>query len=238
MQVETERACANSKSKFMLDQLYIFPILLFSVVIHEISHGLMALHFGDSTAKQMGRLTLNPIPHIDPMGSIIVPLFSLLVAGRVFIAWAKPVPINPLNFSNARRDDILVAVVGPLSNIILAIVCSLIVVGLLAIAPLTQTFNLSAVDEFIGFAMKMFYGGVYLNIVLAVFNLIPIPPLDGSHVVASLLPPQVGDQYRSIGFLGIFVILVLMRTEPFRLVFNWIIETLAFPLTTLIHAFA
>ncbi|TAK52212.1 MAG: site-2 protease family protein, partial [Bacteroidetes bacterium] len=82
-----------------LEQLYILPILIFSVVIHELAHGWMALRLGDPTAKNMGRLTLNPIPHIDPIGSILVPLISLFVTGRVFIAWAKPVPVNPMNFS-------------------------------------------------------------------------------------------------------------------------------------------
>src|SRR5258706_8774930 len=107
----------------MLEQLYILPVLLFSVVIHEISHGWMALRLGDTTARDLGRLTLNPIPHIDPVGSVLVPLLSLIAAGRVFIAWAKPVPVNPLNFSNYRRDDILVSVVGPFSNIVMALVC-------------------------------------------------------------------------------------------------------------------
>jgi len=87
----------------MLDQIYMLPILLCSVVIHEVSHGYMALRLGDPTARDMGRLTLNPIPHIDPVGSILVPLFSLFVAGQVFIAWAKPVPVHPMNFSNYRR---------------------------------------------------------------------------------------------------------------------------------------
>src|SRR3989442_15287416 len=100
----------------MQDQLSILPILLFSVVIHEISHGWMALRLGDTTARDLGRLTLNPVPHIDPVGSIIIPLFSLVTAGRAFIAWAKPVPINPNNFSRIRRDDILVSVVVPISN--------------------------------------------------------------------------------------------------------------------------
>ena len=222
----------------VLEQLYILPILLFSVVIHEISHGMMALRLGDSTAKEMGRLTLNPIPHIDPVGSVIVPLFSLLVAGRVFIAWAKPVPINPLNFSNYRRDDILVAVVGPLSNIALAFLCSLVVIVLSNVSSFVHAWNNPAADEFMTFALKMFYGGVYLNIVLAVFNMIPIPPLDGSHVVASFLPARIGEQYRSIGFLGIFLILVLMRVESFRLLFSSVINTLSFPFITLIDFFA
>lgn len=222
----------------MLDQLYILPILLFSVVIHEISHGYMALRLGDTTAKDMGRLTLNPIPHIDPIGSILVPLMSLLIAGRIFIAWAKPVPVNPLNYAQVRRGDILVAVVGPFSNIALAFVCSCITILVSFLASMVGAGSTPVLGDFLSFLFKMFYGGVYMNIVLAVFNLIPIPPLDGSHVVASLLPDNVSEQYRRIGFFGIFLILILMRIEPFRIVFNWVIETLAFPFMIMIHTFA
>ncbi len=222
----------------MLEELYILPVLLFSVVIHEISHGYMALRLGDPTAKEMGRLTLNPIPHIDLVGSIIVPFFSLVVAGRILIAWAKPVPINPLNFSDYRKDSLLVSVVGPLSNILLACICSLFVIVFLSASVFVHSWNSDVADEFMNFGIKMFYGGLYLNIVLAVFNMIPIPPLDGSHVLASVLPTKLSEQYRSIGFLGIFLILMLMRVEPFRILFSWIIETLAFPLITLIHFFA
>src|SRR5208283_2452994 len=108
----------------MIDQLYILPILLFSVIIHEISHGWMALRLGDTTARDMGRLTLNPIPHIDLFGSILVPLMSLASTGQVFIAWAKPVPINPANFKHYTRDDILVSTIGPFSNIVLSLFCT------------------------------------------------------------------------------------------------------------------
>ena len=101
-----------------MDSLYILPILLFSIVVHEVAHGWMALRLGDSTARDSGRLTLNPIPHIDPIGSIAIPLLSYLSAGSVFIAWAKPVPINPANFRNFRRDDILVSIIGPFSNLV------------------------------------------------------------------------------------------------------------------------
>ena len=222
----------------MLEELYILPILLFSVVIHEVSHGYMALRLGDSTAKEMGRITLNPIPHIDPMGSVVVPLFSLLVAGHVFIAWAKPVPINPLNFSNYRRDDLLVAVVGPLSNLLLAFGCALIVIFFLSVSGFIHSWNSDTSNEFMNFALKMFYGGIYLNITLAVFNMIPIPPLDGSHVVASFLPPKLSEQYRSIGFFGIFLILMLMRTGPFSFFFSWVIQTLAFPFIAMIRVFS
>jgi len=218
------------------EELYILPILLFSVVIHELSHGWMALRLGDTTARDMGRLTLNPIPHIDPVGSILVPMFSLFVAGRVFIAWAKPVPVNPVNFSNYRRDDILVSVVGPISNLLLALACTIIFIFLALIFPLFQHSN-SLLDELFGFLLKMFAGGITLNVVLAVFNLIPVPPLDGSHVVASLLPDDMSAQYRSIGFFGIFVVLILMRWQPFNLLFSYIISALTLPFYSLIHIF-
>ena len=220
----------------MVDQLYVLPILLFSVVIHELSHGWMALRLGDTTARDMGRLTLNPIPHIDLVGSIVVPLFSLLMSGRVLIAWAKPVPVNPYNFSNYRRDDILVSVVGPVSNFVLAFCCSIIVVVLIHLMPLTQAFNSSLLDEAIHFLLQMFYGGIFLNIVLAVFNMIPVPPLDGSHVAASLMPAEMSHQYRSIGFFGIFIILMLMRWPPFAMVFESILSALAYPFDVFIRA--
>lgn len=220
----------------MLNQLYILPILLFSVVIHELAHGWMALKLGDPTAKAMGRLTLNPIPHIDLVGSILVPMFSLFVSGQVFIAWAKPVPVNPLNFSNYRRDDILVSVVGPISNLILAFICTVIFIILGFTGSLFSGSN-SVVGQGFDFLLSMFAGGITLNVVLAVFNLIPIPPLDGSHVVASLLPDDMSERYRSVGFYGIFIILILMRWQPFNFLFSTIISALTFPFFTLIHLF-
>ena len=219
----------------MLEQLYILPILLFSVIVHEIAHGYMALRLGDRTAKDMGRLTLNPIPHIDPIGSIVVPLFSLLATGRVFIAWAKPVPVNPLNFSNFKRDDILVSVVGPLSNILMALICAILFSIFQNLSPLIYSTNFEVLTDIWNFFAKMFLGGVYLNIVLAVFNMLPIPPLDGSHIVASILPDQISNQYRNIGFFGIFIIILLMRVEGFRLIFSSIIETIAIPFIVLIN---
>jgi Zn-dependent protease len=221
----------------MFDQLYILPILLFSVIIHEIAHGVMALKLGDPTARAMGRLTLNPIPHIDLVGSILVPLFSLVVAGRVFIAWAKPVPVNPQNFSNYRRDDILVAVVGPFSNIALAVACTVAVILVGLAGALISGLHSPMLEEGVGFLLRMFYGGVYLNIVLAVFNLIPVPPLDGSHVVASLLPDRLADQYRNIGFFGIFIVIFLMRVPLFSSVFNGIINGISLPFESVIRLF-
>jgi len=194
--------------------LYIFPILLFSIIIHEIAHGWMALQLGDPTARDMGRLTLNPIPHIDPIGSIIVPLISFLAAGTVFIAWAKPVPVNPGNFRNIRRDDILVSVVGPASNLVVALFCVIMFILTRHVTGSTDTLSAGIGQDAASYFGNMFYAGIPLNIFLAVFNLIPVPPLDGSHVVASLLPQTIADRYRQIGFAGILLIIVMMRLAP------------------------
>ncbi|MBI5020128.1 MAG: site-2 protease family protein [Ignavibacteriales bacterium] len=218
----------------MLEQLYILPILLFSVVIHEVAHGWMALKLGDPTAKQMGRLTLNPVPHIDPIGSILVPLFSLFVAGRVFIAWAKPVPVNPFNFSDYRRDDILVSIVGPISNLIVALGCTIMFI-LVALLGQVVPINNPVVEEAFSFLFKMFAGGITLNVVLAVFNLIPIPPLDGSHVVAAMLPDSLSEQYQRLGFYGIFIVIIIMRWQPFSMLFSSIISVLSYPYFMLIQ---
>ena len=217
----------------MIDNIAIIPILLFSVIIHEIAHGWAALRLGDPTAKEMGRLTLNPIPHIDLFGSIILPIMSLATAGTVFIAWAKPVPINPGNFSRPRRDDMIVSFAGPASNLLLSLGCAgafLVVASIVRQVGGTDTPLLA---ESLVFLLKMFYGGVYLNIILAVFNLIPIPPLDGSHILASFLPPGAAMAYRRIGFLGIVAILFLLQVPAVAHAFHVAVRVLASPLETL-----
>jgi Zn-dependent protease len=216
----------------MLSELYILPILLFSVIIHEISHGYAALKLGDPTARDMGRLTLNPIPHIDLVGSIIVPLFSLLAAGQILIAWAKPVPINPMNFSNYKRDNVIVSAVGPLSNLLMAFACSVVTILLLKTQPLIG--EAAATSPFFVFLFNMFYQGISLNIILGVFNLIPIPPLDGSHVLAAFLPDSTAEVYGRIGFAGIFLILLLMRVPAFEAIFRAAIEFFYAPLYQLV----
>ncbi len=218
----------------MFDAVSILPILLFSVVIHELAHGCVALWLGDPTARDQGRLTLNPIPHIDPIGSVIIPLFSLLSAGQVFIAWAKPVPVNAAYFSRVRRDDILVSIAGPASNLVMALVCALLVIG---VANLPAGTPQSLHDRGLRFLMKMFSGGISLNVLLAVFNMIPIPPLDGSHVVASLLPPAASLTYRRVGFYGIFLIMLLLQWGPFARMLSAVIDFLTGPIHTVVRHF-
>ncbi len=197
-----------------VETLYIFPILLFSIVVHEIAHGWMAMKLGDPTARDLGRLTLNPIPHIDPVGSILVPLISYVAAGTVFIAWAKPVPINPANFRNYRRDDILVSIVGPVSNLVVAFFCVILFIITDRVFGPTDLIAAGIGQDVVSFLKNMFYAGIPLNIFLAVFNLIPVPPLDGSHVLASVLPDKFSNAFRQVGFAGILIIIILMRLAP------------------------
>ncbi len=220
----------------MLSELYILPILLFSVIIHEISHGYAALRLGDPTARDSGRLTLNPIPHIDLIGSILVPLISLLTVGQVLIAWAKPVPVNPMNFSDIRRDEMIVSIVGPLSNLVMAIGCAFITIVLLHIQPMIGYAASSSM--FYTFLLKMFSGGIYLNVILGVFNLVPIPPLDGSHVLEMFLPESAAVTYSRIGFVGIILILLLLQIPAFMAVFNAAVNFFYVPLYQLVVSFA
>jgi len=224
--------------KSYVENIFIVPILIFSVVIHEMAHAWVALKCGDTTAKDLGRITLNPIPHIDLFGSILVPLFSIIATGRVFIAWAKPVPIDPRNFRNFKRDDTLVTVAGPLSNLIIAFFCALFVIAFYYITILTDTKQSSFGFEFLNYMFKMFYAGIILNVSLAVFNMLPIPPLDGSHILANILPDEAAIRYRNIGFMGIFIILALFNFVPgFTQFFISIISFVAQPYLNLVNAF-
>ncbi len=159
-----------------METLFFVAILIMSVVIHEVSHGFMAYALGDPTAKLSGRLTLNPIPHIDPVGSIIVPLVLSLIPGGLMFGWAKPVPFNPYNLKAGQWGPALVAVAGPVSNILIAIFFGLII---------RFSDILSLQNEAILSLSAMI---VLLNIVLAIFNLIPVPPLDGSKILFTLIP--------------------------------------------------
>lgn len=149
-------------------------ILIVSIIAHEVAHGIAALWQGDPTAKHAGRLTLNPVAHIDPVGSIVVPLLCAVFSPGFMFGWAKPVPINPYNFRNQRWGEALVSFAGPLTNIIIALIFTALI-RFFAFGP-----------AFVQFA----FIAILLNIVLAIFNLIPIPPLDGSKILFSVLPQR------------------------------------------------
>ena len=184
--------------------LIALPVLIFSVVVHEYAHGWVARTQGDHTAEMLGRLTLNPVPHLDPIGSILVPGLMALLPGGIVLGWAKPVPVNPRNFRNYKRGDILVSLAGVASNLILAILFTI----LLAIVVRT-TGTASIITAMLTY-------GIQINFVLMLFNLVPIPPLDGSHVLYHLLPAELGARYRQIGPYGIFILFGLLYLGGFR----------------------
>jgi len=179
-----------------MEAVFLVAILIFSVVLHEVSHGWVAFSLGDPTAKNAGRLTLNPIPHIDPIGSILVPFFLILTTGTGF-GWAKPVPVNHFNLRDKKYGAAKVSFAGPGANLAVAIVFGLFL-RFLPIAEISP--NL----------ISIFVSIVYLNLILAVFNLLPIPPLDGSHILFTFLPPALDHIRIFLSQYGIFILLFVV----------------------------
>ena len=188
------------------------PVLIFSIVVHEVAHGWVALKQGDQTALMLGRLTFNPVPHIDPIGSLLVPTFLALTGTGVIFGWARPVPVNPRNFRNYKKGDILVSLAGVTANLILAFIFAFLLVAVLWLQR-----GLPAQNDWWAPMASMFQYGVVINLVLLVFNLLPIPPLDGSHVFYYLLPPELGARYRAMGMYGMFIVLGFLMLGGFRL---------------------
>lgn len=178
-------------------------ILLFSVIVHEVMHGLMALKFGDQTAQKMGRLTLNPIPHIDLFGTILLPALLIFTGSPILFGWAKPVPVNPLNFSNLRKGELFVSAAGILANFGLAILAATIY-HILDAVPFMFPALLGSLLRYT----------MLINLVLGVFNLFPIPPLDGSKILLSQLPYNLARSYQKLEPYGILILLILMMV-PF-----------------------
>lgn len=209
---------------------------LFAISVHESAHAWMANRCGDPTARMLGRVTLNPIKHIDLWGTIIFPIFCALTGFPVF-GWAKPTPVDTRNFRNPVRDDILTSIVGPISNFLVALCATF----LLIVAKLTSSFGSEVVNGILTghvFVQSrsilvplilLLYQFLIINVVLAVFNLIPIPPLDGSHVIRHMLPEQALRIYDMVGWIGLLALVfwgggILDRIlSPFLLVFQYIL---------------
>lgn len=174
--------------------------VLFAITLHEVAHGWVARQFGDRTAEMLGRLTLNPLKHIDPIGTVVVPAIALMTTGFLF-GWAKPVPVAIRNLRNPRRDMMLVAAAGPSANILMAIFWAFFM-KLVAMSGLD---GMTAV-----FFMTMGQIGVFINVILAVFNMVPIPPLDGGRVLSGLLPPRASTRLDALEPYGLIIVLAFI----------------------------
>ena len=189
--------------------LPVLIVLIFSIVVHEVAHAWVALKEGDDTAYLLGRITLNPIPHIDPVGSILVPAAMIFFSNGLIFGWAKPVPIDPRKFRNFRGGDIRVSLAGIAANLILVVVfmlLHLVFVKLQTALPMGES-------TFAFLILTARYG-VFINLILAFFNLIPIPPLDGSHVLYHFLPRAWRAGYQRAGQFGLLIVMGLVFFYP------------------------
>ncbi|MEK7554937.1 MAG: site-2 protease family protein [Patescibacteria group bacterium] len=189
--------------------IFQFIVFIFSVMIHEISHGAVALRLGDPTAKNAGRLTLNPIKHIDLFGSILLPLLLVTIKSPFLFGWAKPVPYNPMNLRDPKRGSGLIAAAGPVSNLLVAAFFGIIYRMIDASGTTTP-----GAITLAGFAASI----VAVNVALALFNLIPIPPLDGSGILFSILPERFSGVQHVLSRYGFYILLFLMFTGGFNFI--------------------
>jgi Zn-dependent protease len=189
--------------------LLAIPILLFSMVAHEYAHGYAALRQGDDTAYALGRLTFNPIKHIDPFMTIMLPIMLAVVTkGQMIFGGAKPVPVNPRNYRNYRRGDIIVSAAGIVTNLGLALICFVLALVVGIVGGALGGGGAAALIQ------QVLFWGIWLNLLLAFFNIVPIPPLDGSHILYHLLPPRLGAQYRALSRYGLLILVALLWFVP------------------------
>ncbi len=192
-----------------IDMVFQLIAFLFAISVHESAHAWMANLRGDPTARMLGRITLNPIKHIDPFGTLLLPAVAMYFHAPV-IGWAKPTPVDPRNFQNPVLDDILTSVVGPVSNFVVAFGAVLLLALVKVVSPqgreiVSQGF-MTDTNSFLLPLCLLLYELMVINVVLGVFNLIPVPPLDGSHVVRHLLPPGALRVYDTVGMVGLFIL--------------------------------
>jgi len=213
----------NSLPQILHTISYMGLPLLFAMVLHEYAHGWVANRCGDPTAKLQGRLTMNPLAHIDPFGTIILPLLCLLMPGGFLLGWAKPVPIDPRNMGQPRRDMALVAAAGPAMNLVLAVGSALLYALLLSIDPTIENY-LSKSEQapipdtwhqmFLQPIAVMSVYSVLINVLLMLFNLLPLPPLDGGRILTSLLPDTAAMALRRVEPYGMFILMGLIILDP------------------------
>ena len=200
--------------------LLAFPILLLSLTVHEFGHAWVALKQGDDTAYRQGRVSLNPAVHIDPIGTLAFPIIAMLT-GAPLLGWAKPVPVNSAKYRNYRRGDVLVSVAGVVMNALLALAFAAIVAAIVAATGAVRG------PQALGILTEMMIIGVYANVGLIFFNLLPIPPLDGSHVFYHMLPPEMGLRYRQIYPYGMLILWGLVLTNALSWLFTGPVRAVA-----------
>lgn len=192
-----------------MELLLFLPPLLLAVVVHEVAHAWMARRQGDDTAARLGRLTLNPVRHLDPFGSFLVPLALWATNAPFLFGWAKPVPVDARNFRDFRRGDILVSLAGPVSNFALAAASVVAAVALVWLGRAAPPIEATA-----AFLADMARFSVFINVLLGIFNLVPIPPLDGSHILVHALPPELARAYGRAGRFGFLILVGLLLLAP------------------------
>jgi Zn-dependent protease len=203
--------------------LIAFIVLLLSLSVHEAAHAWSASRLGDDTARRLGRVSLNPIVHIDPIGTIVLPLIAM-VSGAPVIGWAKPTPVNTRNLKNPRRDNVLVTVAGPASNLGIAVLAAIA----LRMIPGSAT-GVPDLDV-AGTMGTLAFEALHLNVLLAIFNMLPIPPLDGGQILAALLPVPLAIRFHAVAQYGFLILLALLMTgvlgyligPPYYLIVSWL----------------
>ncbi len=207
----------------LIEFISIIVPLLFAVTAHEYAHGYAAFILGDSTAKDAGRLSLNPVRHLDLVGSFILPLILKLSGAPILFGYAKPVPVNFSNLRSFRSGTLWVASAGVITNFVLALLSTAVFQGLLHLQPLWQNMFL---QPFILVLLKLFAYSVMINLVLAIFNLIPIPPLDGGRIMTVLLPTRLREKFRRVEPFGFFILILLLLTNSLDLLITFFITPL------------